>query len=90
MDLARCLGVADEKSPLWVASKASWQRWCDADPELAVVDSLADLPAWTRQAAASKKDVVLCKLAALTAYDTDAVTALVWVLLPGHSTSRSV
>lgn len=82
MSLARCLGVGDEKSPLLVAAVGAWPRWCAADPELAVVNSLADLPAWTRRGSGPEKDVVLGKLAALTAYDSDAVAALVWLLVP--------
>lgn len=82
MGLATNLGVDDE-SPLMVAAYRAWTRWCAADPELAVVEDLGDLPAWTRRAPWSAKSAVLAKLAALTAYDEEAVTALVWLLIPG-------
>jgi hypothetical protein len=83
MGLATNLGVGDDESPLMVAARRAWTRWSAADPELAVVEDLGDLPAWTRCATASAKGAVLAKLAVLTAYDEEAVTALVWLLIPG-------
>lgn len=83
MGLATNLGVDDDRSPLMVAAHRIWTRWCAADPELAVVEDLGDLPAWTRRATASTKGAVLSKLAALTASDEEAVTVLVWLLIPG-------
>lgn len=65
------------------AARAAWRRWCAAHPELAVVEDLDELPEWTRQATAGEKNVVLARLASLTACDGDAVTALVWLLVPG-------
>lgn len=82
MSLARCLGVDDESSPPLAAVQESWRRWSEADPELAVVDSVVDLPEWIRRATAEDEDVVLGKIAALTASDHDAVAALVWLLVP--------
>jgi hypothetical protein len=48
-----------------------------------VVEALAELPEWTRHASPTEKDAVIVRLAGLTAYDGDAVTALAWLLLPG-------
>lgn len=83
MGLTTNLGVDDDESPLMVAAYRAWTRWCAADPALAVVEDLGDLPAWTRRAPWSAKSAVLANLAALTAYDEEAVTALVWLLIPG-------
>ncbi len=83
MGMAAHLGVDDSGSPLMEAACRAWARWCDADPELAVVNGLAELPEWTRHATEPAKGAVLARLAALTAHDADAVTALVWLLIPG-------
>lgn len=83
LDLAAYLGVDDPASPTLVAACAAWRRWCADDPQLAVVDELRELPEWTRATDFAEKSIVLRKLAALTAHDSDAVTALVWLLHPG-------
>lgn len=83
MDVAVCLGVDDLTSPLMAAARAAWPGWCAARPELAVVDDLEALPDWTRQADVAEKGRVLAVLAALTAEDANAVTALAWLLVPG-------
>lgn len=83
MDLARHLGVGDLASPLLASASRSWRRWCLDDPVLAVIDDLADLPAWTRHASREEKNDVLTRLATLTVHDTDAATTLAWLLLPG-------
>ena len=83
MGLATNLGVADDEAPLMVAAQRAWKRWRAADPELGVVEDLDDLPAWTRRAEPNAKGAVHAKLAALTAYDDEAVTVLVWLLVPG-------
>ncbi|WP_141779334.1 hypothetical protein [Nocardioides albertanoniae] len=48
-----------------------------------MVDDLADLREWTRQADVANKAAVLRTLATLTATDRSAVAALVWLLIPG-------
>lgn len=83
MGLAAHLGVEDLESPLMEAARRAWPRWCTGEPALAVVEELDELPEWTRKATAGEKNVVLAKLAALTACDADAVTAVVWLLIPG-------
>ncbi|MDQ6642005.1 MAG: hypothetical protein M3Y66_05855 [Actinomycetota bacterium] len=83
MGLAAHLGVDDLRSPLMEEASQAWARWCDADPELGVVQELVELPEWTRHATKPAKGAVLAKLAALTGYDADAVSALVWLLVPG-------
>ena len=65
------------------AACRAWPQWCDADPELAVVDELAELPEWMRHAARHERNDVLARLAALTASDTNAVAVLAWLLIPG-------
>jgi hypothetical protein len=83
MDLAKCLGIGDLDSPLMLASRAAWHRWCAEDSALGVVAELDDLWDWSRQASRTAKDDVLARLAALTATEPEAVTALAWLLLPG-------
>lgn len=83
MDIAEQLGVDDLESPRMQAARRSWTRWCAADPELAVVDTLPELPQWTRDAGRAETDEVLANLAGLTVYDGDAVTVLAWLLVPG-------
>src|SRR5689334_9459181 len=83
MDLAKCLGVGDLDSPLMLAARAAWRRWCAEDPALGVVVELEELRDWTRQASRAAKDAVLARLAALTATEAEAVTTLAWLLVPG-------
>lgn len=83
MGVAEQLGLGDLGSPLIDAARVAWRQWCIADASLAVVAELDELPEWTRQAAADETDVVLGHLAALTAYESNAVTALSWLLIPG-------
>jgi len=83
MSVADHFGLDDPESPPLTAARTAWMRWCADDPALAVVDDLLKLPAWTRQAAAPARDVVLAGLARLAVDDCDAATALVWLLIPG-------
>jgi hypothetical protein len=83
MGVAALLGVEHLGTPLMEAACRAWPRWCDADPELAVVDELAELPEWMRHAARHEGNDVLARLAALTASDTNAVAVLAWLLIPG-------
>lgn len=83
MDVAGCLGAEDLDAPLMLSARASWRRWCAADTALGVVVELAELPDWTRHAPRAAKDDVLARIAALTATEQDAVTALAWLLVPG-------
>jgi len=64
-------------------ARAAWCAWVDADPDLGVVDELADLPAWTKQAAMADRDLLLARLAKLADHDHHAAEALVWLLVPG-------
>lgn len=64
-------------------ARAAWRRWCVDDAELGVVVELDELPDWTRHAPRAEKDEVLARLAALTATEQNAVTALAWLLVPG-------
>ncbi len=64
-------------------ARVAWRRWCAEDFALGVVGELDDLPEWTRHAPLAAKDDVLARLAARTATEQDAVTALAWLLVPG-------
>lgn len=44
---------------------------------------LDELPSWTTKAGRPEKNAVLSKIAALTESEADAVTVLVWLLVPG-------
>lgn len=83
MSVADQFGLDDPASPLLAEAREGWERWCAVDPSLAVVDDLADLREWTRQADIAEKGAVLRNLATLTATDRSAVAALVWLLIPG-------
>jgi hypothetical protein len=84
MSVADYLGLDDLESPLMIEARASWRRWCaDDDPDLAVVEDLADLPAWSRRAPWEVKDRVLGRLAQLAATDDAARAALARQLIPG-------
>jgi hypothetical protein len=63
-------------------ARKAWRRWARERPELAVVEDLVDLPEWAL-AAPNDANAVLGVLASMTAFDPEAITALVWVLLPG-------
>lgn len=83
MSVADQFGLDNLESPLLTQARAAWTRWCVDDPDLAVVEDLVDVPAWTRQATAPERDRVLARLAVLAADDGDAAVALVWLLIPG-------
>jgi len=82
VSVATCLGLDDVDGPPEAATTA-WHDWCVSDEELAVVDDVGDLPAWTRTAPTLDKDRVLARLLARAHDDTDAATVLVWLLVPG-------
>jgi hypothetical protein len=84
MGVAEQMGLGDEGSPLLDAARAAWRTWC-ADEVLGVVRDLYDFRGWTEKASAEEKHAVLGRLAAMTAFDSDAVTALAWLLIPGAS-----
>jgi hypothetical protein len=85
MGVAARLGVGDLGSPLMEAACHAWPRWCAADPKLAVVKELAELPEWMCHASGQQKNDVLSRLAALTEHDSLAEAAMAWLLVPGAS-----
>lgn len=85
MGVAEQMGLGDEGSPLLDAARAAWCKWCADDEVFGVVRDLDDLRGWTGKAPAEEKQAVLGRLAAMTACDPDAVTALAWLLIPGAS-----
>jgi hypothetical protein len=85
MSVATCLGLDCPSGPPLLAAAASWQRWCHQDPNLAVVEDLADLPEWTRRAETAEKDVLLSRLHLMAQLDAEAAVVVSWLLLPGAS-----
>lgn len=85
MSVARCLGVDDLDAPNMQEVQAEWPRWRDAEPDLNVVDELAVLPRWLKQATPAERDAVLAGLLRLPENDQRAYVALAWLLAPGAS-----
>lgn len=83
MSVAKCLGLDEPTAPPLRAASVAWQRWCHQDPDLAVVDDLFHLPAWTRQAEGEAKDTILARLHEMAGSDPEAAVVLAWLLLPG-------
>lgn len=87
MSVALKLGVAEVDSPIMMEARSCWGTWTASEPDLAVVDDLLDLPAWTRTAGSFASDRVLRSLAKLGSAtggdDPAAIAALTWALLPG-------
>lgn len=79
MSVADLTGLTTD-SPLFAQARR-W--WAEEAGDLAPVDDLIDLPAWTRSAPRADCDAVLAQLAERAGLDGDAVLVLVWLLLPG-------
>ena len=77
------VGLNDPDCPQMHAARAAWARWSTERPELRVVDDLTDIHVWTRSVSSREANEVLGVLAAMAAHDPEAITALVWALLPG-------
>jgi hypothetical protein len=67
----------------WGEARVAWQRWCAEDFALGVVGELDDLSEWTRHAPRAAKDDVRARLAALTATERSAMTAVASLVVPG-------
>lgn len=83
MSVADYFGLDDPESALMTEARAGWLRWCAEDPDLAVVDDLTDLRAWTRRAEREAKGRVFGRLAEVAQTEDAARAVLVWLLLPG-------
>jgi hypothetical protein len=83
MSVADYFGLDDPESALMTEARAAWVRWCAEDPDLAVVDDLTDLRAWTWRAEREAKRHVFGRLAEVARTEDAARAALVWLLLPG-------
>lgn len=82
MSVAGCLGLVDCDGALMCEARKAWRRWARERPEVAVVEDLVDLPEWAL-AAPNDANAVLGVLAFMTEFEPEAITALVWALLPG-------
>ena len=82
MSVAGCLGLLDCDGALMCEAREAWRRWARERPEIAVVQDLVDLPEWAL-AAPNDANAVLGVLASMTEFEPEAITALVWALLPG-------
>jgi hypothetical protein len=85
MSVARCLGVDDLDAPNMQEVRAEWPRWRDAERALNVVDDIAALPRWMKQATPAERDAVLVGLRRVAEIDRRAYVALAWLLMPGAS-----
>lgn len=83
MSVAGCLGLLDCDGALMGEARRAWRRWAREGPEVAVVEDLVDLPEWALAAAPNDANAVLGVLACMTESEPEAITALVWALLPG-------
>jgi hypothetical protein len=63
-------------------ARAAWRRWVTERLVDGVADDLVDLPAWAL-ASPDEEKALLGVLASMTESEPDAITALVWALLPG-------
>lgn len=63
-------------------ARAAWHRWVSERLVDGVVDELVELPAWALGSPNEAK-AVLGVLASMTETEKDAITVLVWALLPG-------
>jgi hypothetical protein len=82
VSVADRLGLQDMEGALMCDARAAWTRWASDRPALRVVGDLIDLPEWAL-GSPKEADAVLGVLAALTEAEPEAITALVWALLPG-------
>lgn len=85
MSVAKCLGLDDLDAPNMQEVRAEWPRWRDAEPALNVVDDIAALPRWMKQATPAERDAVLAALGRVGRGDRRAYVALAWLLVPGAS-----
>ena len=79
MSVADYFGFDDPESALMTEARAGWVRWCAEDPDLAVVDDLTDLRAWTWRAEREPKGYVFGRLAEIAQTEDAARAALVWL-----------
>jgi hypothetical protein len=85
MSVAKCLGVDDLDAPNMQDVRAEWPRWQDVEPALNVVEDIAALPRWMKQATPAERDGVLAALRRVAESDRRAYVALAWLLMPGAS-----
>ena len=82
VSVADRLGLQDLEGALIGEARAAWRRWVNERLVDGVVDDLVELPAWAL-ASPDEAKAVLDVLASMTEREPGAITALVWVLLPG-------
>jgi hypothetical protein len=83
MSVADRCGLQDPDGVQLRTARAAWARWSIERPELRVVEDLTDIHGWSRSVSSREANEVLGVLASMTADDPEAITALVWALLPG-------
>lgn len=82
MSVADHLGLQDLEGAHIGGARAAWRRWVTEGIVDGVVDDLVDLPEWAL-ASPDAARAVLGALASMTESEPDAITALVWGMLPG-------
>lgn len=83
MSVAECCGLHDPDGVQMSAARGAWVRWMPERTELGVVEDLVDLHTWARSVSSREANDVLGILASMTGTEPDAITALVWAVLPG-------
>lgn len=66
-------------------AQVEWPRWQEAEPALAIVEDLKDLPRWMREADPDQRDAVLTALLRVARTDQRATVVAAWLLVPGAS-----
>ena len=83
MSVADRLGLDDPDCTQMHAARTAWVRWSTERPELRVVEDLTDIHMWTRSVSSGEANEMLGVLASMTDSEPEAITALMWALLPG-------
>lgn len=83
MSVADRCGLHDPDGAQMHAARAAWVRWSTERPQLRTVEDLTDMHEWTRSVSSREANEILGVLASMTDREPEAITALMWALIPG-------